>query len=111
MATVATQALAFTGADPTYSAASGGGDRFTPGPGVFLHVKNGSGSSINATLTVTSSTDGLVCGNGTRVVAVPAGADRKIPVPARTYQAADGLADVAWSATTTVTFAVLTVPA
>jgi hypothetical protein len=109
MATVTTQTIPLTGAAVTYSSASGGGDRFTPGARTFLHVKNGSGSSINATLTVTATVDGLVAGNGSRVVAVPAGADRLIPVPATTYQASDGLADVAWSATTTVTFAVLSV--
>lgn len=107
MAVVATQSTPLTGAALTYSAASAGGDRFTPNTRTFLHVKNGSGVSINTTLTVTATTDGLVAGNGTRVIAIPAGADRLIPVPASTYQAADGLADVAWSATATVTFAVV----
>lgn len=106
MATVSTQPLALTGADPTYSAASGGGDRFTPGQGVFIHVKNGSGSSINATITTTGKVRDV--SPPARVVAVPAGADRKIPVPADLYASTDSLGDVAWSATTTVTFAVLT---
>jgi hypothetical protein len=109
MATVTTQAVPAAGSALTYSAASGGGDRFTPAARTFLHVKNGSGSPINATLTVTATVDGLAAGNGTRVVAVPAGADRLIPVPTTTYQAADGLADVVWSSATSVTFAVLTV--
>jgi hypothetical protein len=105
VASVATQPLALSGADPTYSAASGGGDRFTPGQSTFLHVKNGSGSSINATLTVVGKVEDLTPAN--RVVAVPAGADRKIPLPADLYASADGLGDIAWSATTTVSFAVL----
>lgn len=110
MAVIASQTMPLTGAALTYSAAAGGGDRFTPGSRTFLHVRNGGGSSINVTLTVTATVDGLPVGGGTRVVAVPAGADRLIPVPASTYQAADGLADVAWSGTTSVTVAVVTLP-
>lgn len=109
MAVVVTQAASLAGAALTYSAASAGGDRFTPAARTFLHVRNGSGASINATLTVTAVVDGLPVGGGTRVVAVPAGADRLIPVPPSTYLAADGLADVAWSAAASVTFAVITV--
>lgn len=105
MATVATQSLAFDGTAPTYSAASSGGDKFTPGNHTFLHVVNGSASSVTATITTPGDVDGLAIPD--REVAVPAGEDRMVPVPARTYKAADGLGSVAWSATTTVTFAVL----
>ncbi|GAA2543693.1 hypothetical protein [Pseudonocardia hydrocarbonoxydans] len=110
MAIVGTQTLPLTGAALTYSAAAAGGDRFTPGPRTFLHVRNGGASSVSVTLTVTATVDGMSVGGGSRVVAVPAGADRLVPVPAATYQAVDGLADVAWSATTSVTFAVAIAP-
>lgn len=106
MATVATQTLAFDGTAPTYSAASSGGDKFTPGHHTFLHVVNGAAEdAVTATITTPGDVDGLAIPD--REVAVPAGEYRMVPVPARTYKAADGLGSVAWSATTTVTFAVL----
>lgn len=105
MATVATQTLAFDGTAPSYSAASVSGDRFTPGNHTFLHVVNGGAAPVTATITTPGSVDGLAIPD--REVAVPAGEDRFIPVPARTYKSADGLGDVAWTDTTSVTFAVL----
>ncbi|QJY51254.1 hypothetical protein [Pseudonocardia broussonetiae] len=105
MATVSTQNLALDGAAPVYSAASPGGDRFTPSRNTFLHVVNASASPVTATLTTPGNVDGLAIPE--RGVTVPAGANRMVPLPPGTYRSADGLADVAWSATTSVTFAVL----
>lgn len=108
MATVATQALSSAGAAVNYAAASASGDRFTPGSRVFMHVKNGSASSINVTITTPAAYDGLALAD--RVVAVPATSDRFIPLSAELYASpTDGLGDVAWSASATVTFAVLKV--
>lgn len=108
MATVATQALTTAGAAATYAAASAGGDRFTPGTRVFMHVKNGSASSINVTVTTPGTFDGLAIAD--RIIAVPASGERMFQLPADQYASpADGLGDVAWSASATVTFAVLKV--
>ena len=106
MAIRGTEVIDADGLAATYYAASGGGDKVSPGPGQGIHVKNGSGSSINVTLV----TPGVVENDlaiADRVVAVPAGADRFISVPEIYRNSADNFADLTWSATTTVTFAVL----
>lgn len=107
MATVSTQDVPAAGSALTYASASGGGDRFLPGDGVFMHIVNGSGSSITATLATPGTVDGLAIAD--RAVAVPAGDSRLVTLPADTYRSSDGYGDVTWSATTTVTFAVLRV--
>lgn len=106
MATVATQSVTATGAALTYSAASGGGDRFTPAPRTFMHVVNGSVADVDVTIVTPGTVDGLAIAD--RVVTVPAGENRLFQLPT-TYKSADGLGDVTWEATTSVTFAVLSV--
>lgn len=108
MATITTQAMPLDGAALTYSAASAGGDRYTPGPNTFLHIVNGSGVSVTATIVRPRSVDGIVLTN--RAVAVPAGLSRLVPVTSDNYKSvADGLGDITWSATATVTFAVVAI--
>lgn len=94
-----------TGVAATYHPASGTGDKVSPG--VLLHVKNGSAASIDVTL-VTAQTFDTDLAVSDRVVAVAAGAEKFIRAPdSNIYTNVDGLVDVTWSATTTVTFAVL----
>jgi hypothetical protein len=107
MAVIATQAAPSSGAALTYSAASGGGDRFTPGRHVFLHIKNGSGSTMTATIVTPNSLDGLAVAD--RAVSIPATSDRIIPVGESLYASADGLADITYSLATSVTLAVVEV--
>lgn len=107
MAVVATQQIVLPGVAATYSAASGGGDRFTPGDHVFLHIKNGGGSGITATVVTPNTVSGLAIADQTNSIA--AGGDEFMgPFPAAVFASADGKADITWSATTSVTFAVLT---
>lgn len=111
MATVSTQALPKAGlAAPTYSAASAGGDKVTPGPGVYLHVKNASAGAIIPTIVTPGTVDGLAI-TDRACVSVPAGGEAFIPVTnVDLYRnTADGLADITWSASASVTFAVLRV--
>lgn len=105
MATVSTQVVTNAGVGINYSNASPGGDRFVPAARTFLHVKNGSGSSVTVTLATPGSVDGLAIAD--RTVSVPAGTERMIAVPSELYRSSDGLADVTWSATTSVTFALV----
>lgn len=107
MATLATQQISQTGLGASYASAAGGGDAFTPDDKTFLHVKNGSGASINVTLTPTGTYDGLAL--GALVIAVPAGADRMIKPPAAEIlrDPSTGLAAITYSAVTTVTIAAL----
>lgn len=107
MATVAVQPIDDDLA-AVYSAASPGGDKFSPAAGTFLHVKNGSGAAVTVTLVTAATADGLAVADQT--TSVPAGAERFIKPPAdRLLKDADDLAAITWSATTTVTFAVLNV--
>lgn len=109
MATVSTEVVDIDGLGATYNAASGGGDKFTPGDRVFLHVVNGSAASITAT----AATPGTIVGQSIpdAQCTVPAGAERLWgPFPARLFAGqVDGLVAVTWSATTTVTFAAVRV--
>lgn len=107
MATVSTQQLTATGAALNYASASAGGDRFTPGPRSVLHVVNGSGASVTATVATPAQVEGLTLPG--RPVVVPAGASRMLPVSSDIYRAADGLGDISWSASASVTFAIVQV--
>lgn len=107
MATLATQVVALAGLNPTYAAATSGGDKCEVGDRNFLHVKNGSASSVTVTLTATASVRGQTVSNVT--VAVPASGERMIgPLSADLLQnASDGLCAIGYSAATSVTVAAL----
>jgi hypothetical protein len=106
MATVSAQDITLDGLEAEYSQASAGGDLFAPGATTLLHVRNGSGASINATVATTFQVFGLDLENV--VTAIPAGEERFLGPYQRTYFAASsGFATVSWSATGSVTFAVL----
>lgn len=107
MATLNTQVIALTGLNPTYAAATGGGDKVECGDRNFLHVKNGGGSSVTVTLTATAAVKGQSVSNVT--VSVPASGERMIgPLSADLLRnASDGLCAVGYSGVTTVTVAAL----
>ena len=109
LATIASESIKRAGLTPTYAAASVGGDRFVPDSQTFLHVKNGGGSPITVTVTATGKVDSdLALGN--LVVTVANASEKMIgPFPAQLFVAADGsgLADVAYSAVTSVTVAAI----
>lgn len=108
VANLATQVIGLTGLAPAYSAAAGGGDTFTPGDDVFLHVKNGGGSSVTVTVvTPNTAAGGLAISDV--AVAVPAAGERMIgPLPRQNFsRSADGLGDITYSGVTSVTVAVL----
>ncbi len=105
MATLATQTHSLAGLVPTYAAAAGGGDRFTPGDNVYLEVVNGSGASI--TVTVDSKVNSNYGTDVNVAVAIAAGARAKIgPFPAQRFAASDGLGDITYSGVTTLTVGV-----
>lgn len=103
MSALATQQLKVTGLAVAYGAAAGGGDTVEPDDGIFLHVKNGSGSSINVTVAV----PGVEYGQNRPdvVVAVAAGADKMIQIPRELADPTDDRIHVAYSAVTSVTVA------
>lgn len=117
MATLTIQSLVKTGSlQPTYAAASGGGDVMPNDGKTVLHVKNGGGGSINVTITaqIASRDAGPGYGTYTRadlVVAVPNAEERIIgPMPSIAFNNAQGQAAIAYSGVTSVTVAALRFP-
>lgn len=107
MAILSTQQVTLTGLAPTYGAAAGGGDKFQPGPNVWLHVKNGSGSPI--TVTVDSKVPSSYGDDVNIVVSVPATTGERLigPFSPGRFSGSDGLADISYSGATSVTVAVV----
>ena len=100
---IATQSVPrLDGVGPTYTAPAASE---TVEMGMLLIVKNGSGASINVTLDTPGT---LPTGDAypDKVYAVPAAAERWIPILAD-YRQPGGLANVAFSATASVTVAAI----
>lgn len=106
MANRAAQQISRAGLTPTLNAAASG-DTCDVGTTTFLDVRNGSGSAITLTVTAVGGKGGLALAN--LVVSVPATSEKFIgPIDPELFEnVSDGKAHLAWSATTTVTFAVL----
>lgn len=105
MATLPYVQVGIAGTNPGLVAAAAGGDKVAPNERGALHVRNGSGASINVTVVVPGNTK-YGQANPDVVVAVPAGADRLIgPFPSDLADPADGLVAITYSAVTTVTVA------
>lgn len=102
MSQYATQQIKPAGVIPTLAAVTSS-DTFVTGPRSFLHVKNGSGSSINVTLNIPGQRFGQPI--TPVVVAVAAGAEKLIGplLPAEFEDPSTRLGTVGYSATTTVT--------
>lgn len=107
MATLATQQVTRGGLSPAYSAASAGGDAFKPGATTFAHVKNASAGAITATFVTPGQVSGLAVAD--LAVSVPAAGERMVgPLSADLFHdQTDGLADVTWSASASVTVAIV----
>lgn len=108
MATLSSQSITRAGATPSYAAAAGGGDRFTPGARTFLHVKNAGGSSITVTVSAQGRTAIPNVSITDLAVSVTNGQERMIgPLPADIFgDQTDGLGDITYSGVTTVTIGV-----
>jgi hypothetical protein len=106
---LAVQQIRRTGLAASYSAANALGHSITNTTGVFIHVKNGSGSSINVTVQTPGTIDGLAIAD--QVVAVAAGADKMIGpfLPGVYEQPGSDDVYVDFSDVTTVTVAALKV--
>lgn len=91
------------------TAADGTGNTAPTGSGVFLFVKNGSGSSMTVTLAYPNKYDGDQTVSG-RTTAVAAAAETVIPLRDVYRDPATGLATITYSLATSVTVAVVAVP-
>lgn len=104
MALLTTQTLTKAGVVPSYGAVSSS-DTITADSGLVLHVKNGGGSTDTVTLTDSGVTPGGSAATNP-TVAVAAGAEKLIAIPASFQSSSTGLVTVAHSFTTSVTCAV-----
>jgi len=78
-----------------------------PASRYLVHVKNGSGASINVTLDDQSTGPvGATSYNPDVVVAVPAAGERMILVDSLRFRDPNGNVNIAFSATATVTYAI-----
>lgn len=108
MATLSAQDLPLGGLQPTYAAATGGGDTAPVGDKLVLHVRNGGAGSI----TVGAVTPGTV-GNlavGDAALAVAAGEDGFLPLNRVYRDPTSGRAPITYTGVTSVTVAVLKLP-
>lgn len=106
MANRTPQVINRSGVVPVYNAAAAL-DTVTPGDEVFLHVKNAGGVSVNLTVTPVGGEGGLAL--SPLVVACAVGETVIGPITPELFaNATDGFAHMAWSATTSVTWAALT---
>lgn len=107
MALLPTQVVAPTGTALNFTAAAvSGGDTCATGSDVRLFVKNGSGSSIIVTLATPGTVDGDLA-IADRAVSVAAGATTAVPMTDLYRDPTTGVASITYSATTTVTVAVV----
>lgn len=108
MAVLSAQQITRTGLGPSLVAASAGGDEFQAFPTTVLLVRNGSGAPITVTAVTPGTSQGLAVEDV--AVSVPAGADRFIGGLADdVFKNAQGRVGITYSATTSVTVAVLQV--
>lgn len=107
-ATLSTQKPTTAGVAVTYVAAASSQDFVNTGQEV-VHVKNGSGSSITVTFTAAGKDNfGIVATAHDYVITVPATDDRIIgPFDTARFNTTAGKVSITWSATTTVTVAIL----
>lgn len=105
MAALTTQRISITGLAASYASAGGSGDTIAPGDNTVLHVKNGSGGSINVTVAVPGTEYGV--NRADPVIAVGAGAEKFIQIPREIADSSDHRIHVTYSATSSVTVAAL----
>jgi hypothetical protein len=88
------------GVTPTYNATAVGGDKFSPGASVFLHVKN-TGTERTLTFATAGKVEELDIADMVAVVPATTGDKMLGPFPAHIFAAADGLVAITYDTTPT----------
>jgi hypothetical protein len=96
-----------TGLNPTYAAATGGGDTVKTGQTTFLHVKNGHTSPQTVTVATTGTLDGFAVAD--LAIAVPNAEERMIGPINDAFRGSNGLAAITYSGVTALTIAAVRV--
>lgn len=106
MATLTSITPTFAGINLAPVAAAAGGDKFLNDGNTLLYIKNGGGSSINATVAAPGTPGGLTL--TPPVVAVPAGGEKILgPFDPKYFNDASGFVNLTYSGVTSVTVAVI----
>lgn len=108
MAVLSAQRLPLSGLQPTYASAAAGGDQAPVGQSLFLHVRNGGGSSMTVTVATSGTVGDLAVADSSQTI--PAAGAAFIPLTATFRDPATGRASITYSGVTTVTVAVLQLP-
>lgn len=105
MATLTVQVITRAGINPTYAAATGGGDQVTCHADTYLHVKNNGASPITVTLAIPAAASAWPQVSYTNTaVSVTNGQERIIgPIEPGIYADANGFCQITYSAVTSVT--------
>jgi hypothetical protein len=116
MAELTIQQITEAGGSVTYSAAAGGGDTADNGGSTFLHIKNGGGSEITATITAqTTSVESSIYGDLTKAnasIAIAGSGEAFIgPFKPSAFNDGDGEIAITYSGVTSVTIAALYITA
>jgi hypothetical protein len=108
MATLTVQSVTLAGLNPSYAAASAGGDDFANDGKTFVHIKNAGAGSITATIATPAQISGIDIAD--IAVAVPNGGERMIgPFPVSLFNTSTGKASITYSGVTSVTIAAIKV--
>jgi hypothetical protein len=112
MATLVTQQVVRTGSGvtPTYNVAAAGGDKFSPGAGVFVHAKNTNASPRIITFATAGKLAEFDVADMTATIPATTGDKMIGPFPADIFAAADGLVAMTYDAETNLSIAVLRLP-
>lgn len=108
MAQLTVQDVTRSGLTPSFAAAASGGDSFTNNGSTFLYVKNGGAGAV--TVTIDSQYAPLPVGTAQSNVSVSVDASGEAmigPLPTRSFNDGDGLAQVTYSGVTSVTVAAI----
>lgn len=109
MALLSAVTASLQGTTVTYAAAGAGGDTFAYGRNTEFRVKNGSGGSITVTLVVPGNTQ-FGQAQPDLPITIGAGVEKSIGLARGLVDGATGTISVTYSAVTSVTVALVTVP-
>jgi hypothetical protein len=108
MADLTPQKVALGGLQPTWAAASGGGDTAPVGTHLLLLVRNDGASPATVTVTTPGTVGGLALGDAAQ--AVPADGTAVVPLRAAYRDPVTGRAAISYSDATSLDVAVIQVP-
>lgn len=110
MAALSTNVVTRSGFAPNFVAVAAGGDTFTPGEDVFLHVKNTNAGACVVTVATPGNVRGVAYNAYTISVPATTG-DREFgPFPPSLFANASGVASVTYSVSSGVTIQVKKYP-